>query len=133
MRKKETKAFLSVGLLVFVAVFFSHQEVFAPPGRIVARPSSGFLPAILDVLLLGGVLLCLFSSLKVKSFLKEGELKAGFLLFSFAFAILFVAQLVSLSVSSGLLDISLTIVSLIRLLSIISLASGIYSIKKVLS
>jgi hypothetical protein len=133
MRRKRIKVFLSLFFLVLVVVFLSPQDVFAPPGRIVAHPSTGFLPAILDVLLLGGILFCLFSSLKVKSFLRDGELSFGFLLFSFSFAILFMAQLFSLSVSSGLLDIPLTIVSLIRLLSIISLASGIYSIKKVLS
>jgi hypothetical protein len=133
MRRKKIRVFLTLFFLVLVAVFLSPQDVFAPPGRMAAYPSTGFLPTILDVLLLVVVLLCLFSSLKVKSFLKEGELSFGFLLFSFSFAILFMAQLLSLSVSSGLLNISLTIVSLIRLLSIISLASGIYSIKKVLS
>lgn len=134
MKKKESKALLSIGLLLFLAVVFLPQEAFSnPPSRIVAHSSSGFLPAVLDVLLLLGVLFCLFSSLKVKSFLKEGELAYGWILFTFAFAILFIAQILSLSVSSGLFDVPLIIVSLTRLLSILSLALGIYFMKKVLS
>jgi hypothetical protein len=133
MKKKESKAFLRIWLLLFVVVVFFPQEAFGPPGRIVARSSSGFLPALLDVLLLLGVLFCFFSSLKVKSFLKDGELSYGFLLFSFSFATLSVAQLLSLSVCCGLFYIPLTLVSLIRFLSILSLALGIYFIKKVLS
>lgn len=133
MGKKESKTSLTAWFLLFVVVVFFPQEAFGPPGRIVARPASGFLPAVLDVLLLLGILFCFFYSLKVKSFLKEGELSYGFLLFSFSFAILSVAQLFSLSVSIGLFYIPLTIVSLIRLLSILSLALGIYFIKKVLS
>jgi hypothetical protein len=133
VKKKEFKAFLRTWLLFFVVVVFFPQKAFAPPGRIAARSASGFLPAVLDVLLLLGVLFCFFSSLKVKSFLKDGELSYGFLLFSFSFATLSVAQLFSLSVCCGLFYIPLTIVSLIRLLSILSLALGIYFIKKVLS
>jgi hypothetical protein len=133
MKKKKPKSTLTVWLLLFVVVVFFPQKAFGPPGGIVAHSSSGFLPAVLDVLLLLGVLFCFFSSLKVKSFLKEGELSHGFLLFSFSFAILSVAQLFSFFVSSGLLYVPLTIVSLIRLLSILSLALGIYFIKKVLS
>lgn len=133
MKKKESKAFFRIWFLLFVGVAFFPQEAFAPPSRMVAHSSSGFLPAVLDVLLLLGVLFCFLSSLKVKSFLKDGELSYGFLLFSFSFAILSVAQLFSLFVSSGLLYVPFTIVSLIRLLSILSLALGIYFIKKVLS
>jgi hypothetical protein len=133
MKKKKSKSTLTVWLLFFVVVVFFPQEAFGPPARIVAHSSSGFLPAVLDVLLLLGVLFCFLSSLKVKSFLKDGELSYGFLLFSFSFAILSVAQLFSLFVSSGLLYVPFTIVSLIRLLSILSLALGIYFIKKVLS
>jgi len=119
--------------LFFVVVVFFPQKAFGPPGGIVARSSSGFLPTVLDVLLVLGVLFCFFSSLKVKSFLKEGELSYGWVLFSFSFAILSIAQLFSLFASSGLFYVPLTIVSLIRLLSILSLALGIYFIKKVLS
>jgi hypothetical protein len=133
MKKKESKVFFRVWLLLLGGVVFFPQEAFAPPGRIVARSASGFLPAVLDVLLLFGILFCFFYSLKVKSFLKEGELSYGFLFFSFAFAILSISQLFSLFVSSGLFYIPLTIVSLIRVLSILSLALGIYFIKKILS
>jgi hypothetical protein len=133
MRKKEAKVFLSAGLLLFVAVVFFPQKAFGPPTKITAHSSSGFLPVVLDVLLLVGVISCFFFSLKVKSFLEEGELSYGWTLFSFSFAILFIAQLLSLSVSCGLFYIPLTIVSFIRLLSILSLALGIYFMKKVLS
>jgi len=69
----------------------------------------------------------------VSSFLKEGELAYGWIFFAFSFAILFIAQLLSLSVSSGLFNVPLIIVSLTRLLSILSLALGIYFMKKVMS
>ena len=133
MGKKESKAFLSMWSLLFGAVVFFTQEAFADSSsRIAAHSPSGFLPTLLDVLLLLGILFCFFSSLKVKSFLKEGELAYGWILFSFSFAILFIAQLFSLSVSSGLFDIPLIMVSLVRFLSILSLALGIYFMKKVL-
>jgi hypothetical protein len=131
--KKKAKAFLSGGLLLFVAVALFPQEAFGPPSRIMVHPSSGFFPAILDFLLLWGTLFCFWASLKVKSFLREGELSYGWFLFSFSFAFLFIAQLLSLCVSGGFFAIPLTIVSSIRLLSILFLALGIYSIKKVLS
>ena len=134
MEKKKSKAFLSIWSLLSGAVVFFTQEAFAgSSSRIAAHSSSGFLPALLDVLLLLGILFCFFSSLKVKSFLKEGELAYGWILFSFSFAILFMAQLFSLSVSSGLFDIPLVMVSLVRFLSILFLALGIYFMKKVLS
>ncbi len=86
-----------------------------------------------DVLLLMGILTCFFISLKVKSFLRDGELASGWTLFSLSFVLLFAAQLLSLSVTFNLLNISVSIISVIRLLSIFSLASGIYFMKKVLS
>ena len=133
MQKMQSKAFLGVGLFVFVVVVFFPHEAFAPPSRIVTHSSSGFLLSVLDVLLLLATVFCFFSSLKVKSFLKEGELSYGWVLFSIAFAILFMAQLLSFSVSSNLFHIPLSIVSLIRLLSILSLSIGIHSMKKILS
>lgn len=134
METKESKAFLSVGLLLFgVAVFFPGHSLADPSSKIATHSASGLLPVVLDVLLLLGIGFCFFSSLKVKSFLKDGELAYGWILFSFSFAILFMSQLFSLSVSSGLFNIPLVIVSLIRLLSILSLALGIYFMKKVLS
>ena len=134
MEKKKSKAFLSVSLLLFgAAVFFPEHSLADPSSKIAAHSASGLLPVVLDVLLLLGIGFCFFSSLKVKSFLTDGELAFGWILFSFSFAILFVAQLFSLSVSSGLFDIPLIIVSFIRLLSILSLGLGIYFMKKVLS
>jgi hypothetical protein len=134
MRKKEPKVFLSAGLLFFGAVVFFSLEAFADsPSKIATHSPSGFLSTVLDVLLLLGILFCFLSSLKVKSFLKQGELAYGWILFSFSFAILLIAQLVRLSVSSGLLDIPIILVTLTRLLSILFLALGIYFMKKVLS
>ena len=120
--------------MFFGAVVFFTQKASADPSRrVVTHSTSGFLPAVLDVLLLLGIFFCFLSSLKVRSFLKDGELAYGWFLFSFAFAILFIAQLFSLSGSIGLFDIPLTIVSVTRLLSILSLALGVYFIKRVLS
>ena len=134
MKKKGSKVFLNVWLLFPGAVLFLTPEAFADPsGRAAAHSASGFLPTALDVLLLLGILFCFFSSLRVKSFLKEGELAYGWVLFSFSFAILFVAQLLSLSASSGVLSIPLTVVPLARLLSILCLGLGIYFMKKILS
>lgn len=132
--KKESKTFLRVCLLLCGVVAILPQEAFAgSSSRMAVGSPSGFLPTVLDALLLLGILFCFFSSLKVKSFLREGELAYGWILFSFSFAILSIAQLLSLSVSSGLLDMPLNIISLTRLLSILSLAFGIYLMKKVLS
>ncbi len=91
------------------------------------------LPALLDFLLLVGILACFVISMKVKSFLRDGELASGWNLFSVSFVLLFVAQILSLSSSMGLLSVSVSVVSSLRLLFVISLASGIYFMKKVLS
>lgn len=95
--------------------------------------SSSVVPALLDILLLAGTFVCFLISVRVKSFLKDGELASGWTLFSLSFVLLFVAQLLSLSVSVGFLNISLGIISSLRLLFVICLASGIYFMKKVLS
>ncbi len=95
--------------------------------------SNPTLATLLDILLLLGILTCFFISVKVKSFLRDGELASGWTLFSLSFVLLFIAQLISLSLNINLLNISLSIVSLIRLLSVFTLASGIYFMKKVLS
>lgn len=121
--------FLFCGLVVLV----TSEALADPSGRVAAHSASGFLPAALDVLLLLGILFCFFSSLRVKSFLKEGELAYGWVLFSFSFAILFVAQLLSLSVSSGLLAIPPALIPLARLLSVGCLGLGIYFMKKILT
>lgn len=133
MKKKTFKILLNICFLFLVASVFFPPEAFAPPLKAVSSSSSGFLLATLDALLLLGVLFCFFCSLKVKSFLREGELSSGWVLFAFAFAILFIGQLLCLFLSSGLFDIPLLVVSLTRLLSIFSLSLGIYFMKKVLS
>ncbi|MFQ6032782.1 MAG: hypothetical protein ACE5K2_07665 [Candidatus Zixiibacteriota bacterium] len=133
MNRKGSKSFLSVWLLLGTAVFSVPEAFAGSSSRIAAHSFSGFLPTLLDVLILFGILFCFFASLKVKSFLKEGELAYGWILFSLSFAILFISQLFSLSVSSGLLDIPFAIVSLTRFLFILSLALGIYFMKKLLS
>lgn len=134
MKNKEPKTYWCLFPLLLGMVAFGAQKTHAASSsRIASHSLSGFLPTILDILLFLGVLFCFFSSLKVKSFLKDGELAYGWVLFSFSFAILSIAQLFSISVSSGLFEIPLMLVSFIRFLSILSLALGIYFIKKVLS
>ena len=133
-RKKRSKVFLKAGLLFsFLLVFLARGTLADPSGRAAANSASGFLPTLLDLLLLLGVGFCFFSSVRVKSFLKEGELAYGWVLFSFSFAVLFLAQLLSLCVSSNLLSMPITIIPLARLLSILCLALGIYFMKKILS
>lgn len=133
-RKRRSKAFLKVGLLFSLPVVFLARGTFADPsGRAAVHSASGFLPTLLDILLLLAIGFCFFSSLRVKSFLREGELAYGWVLFSFSFAVFFVAQLLSLCVSSNLLSVPLTIIPLARLLSILCLALGIYFMKKILS
>jgi hypothetical protein len=103
-----------------------HTEV----GELSSTPA---LARFMDVLLLLGILTCFFISVKVKSFLRDGELATGWVLFLLSFVLLFAAQLLSLSITFNLLNISVSIISILRLLSIFTLASGIYSMKKVLS
>ena len=133
-KKKRSKGFLKVGLLFsFLVVSLAQGTLADPSGRAAPHSASGFLPTLLDLLLLLGVGFCFFSSVRVKSFLREGELAYGWVLFSFSFAVLFVAQLLSLCVSSNLLNVPLTVIPLARLLSILCLALGIYFMKKILS
>ena len=89
--------------------------------------------ALLDVLLLAGILTCFLISVKVKSFLRDGELASGWNLVSLSFILLFVAQLLSLFLNVRLLNISGSIISTLRLLFVVSLAWGIYYMKRVLS
>ncbi len=133
-RKTKSKIFLRAWPMFSFAGIFCARAAFADAsGRVGAHSASGFLLTVLDVLLLLGVLFCLLSSLRVKSFLKEGELAYGWTLFSFSFGVFFIAQLLSLCVSSGLLSIPLSIIPLARLLSILCLALGIYFMKRMLS
>ena len=94
---------------------------------------SVFLPAIFDVLLLVGVFVCFIISMRVKSFLRDGELASGWTLFSLSFVLLFASQLLNLFLGVGLLSIPLSLIASLRILFILFLASGIYFMKKVLS
>jgi len=118
-------------LFVVAPVSFAYENTDA--FRAAVRGSSSLVSALLDILLLVGTLACFLISVRVKSFLKDGELASGWTLLSLSFVLLFVAQFLSLSLSVGLLNISPNIISSLRLLFILSLASGIYFMKKVLS
>ncbi len=121
--------------LIFFAlqVSFAYESADTFPGAVLGFGSSGVVPAVMDILFLVGTFACFLISVRVKSFLKDGELASGWNLFSLSFLLLFVAQLLSLSLSVGLLNISPHIISSLRLLFVLSLASGIYFMKKVLS
>jgi len=125
---------LCVGLLLWVgrlAFALPESENYtAEMGGLSSKPAWS---TLLDILLLMGILTCFFISVKVKSFLRDGELASGWTLFSLSFVLLFMSQLLSLSLNINLLNIPLSIVSIIRLLSIFTLASGIYFMKRVLS
>ena len=119
-------------------LFFAVGACFANPEANNLQPAEGLraspaLVKLLDVLLLVGILICFFISVKVKSFLRDGELASGWSLFSISFIFLFAAQLLSFLVDVSLTNVSHSIISAVRLLFILSLASGIYFMKKVLS
>ena len=95
--------------------------------------SSPALAILLDILLLVGIIVCFLISMRVKSFLRDGDLASGWSLFSLSFVLLFIGQLLNFSVDIRVTHISYSIISAVRLLSILSLASGIYFMKKVLS
>ena len=125
---------ISLWLLFFVApnsfAFTQGDDLQPEVGSITSSPG---LAILLDILLLAGILICFLISLGVKSFLRDGELASGWTLFSLSFVLLFIAQLLSFSLNVSLFNISSSIISSVRLLAILSLASGIYFMKKVLS
>jgi len=135
---RKTKIVFSCGLsfcfLFFIGVF---SFAFAA-GDDYSAEQSGFasspaLAILLDILLLVGIMVCFVISARVKSFLRDGELASGWILFSLSFVLLFIGQLLNFSVDIRVTHISYSIISAVRLLSILSLASGIYFMKKVLS
>lgn len=133
MVKKITTVIL-FWLIFFPGGFFCVLEnAFALQTSARHSGSPSVVPTLLDILLLVGTFCCFLISMKVKSFLKDGELASGWNLFSLSFILLSVAQLLSLSINFGFLNISPSIISSLRLLFVISLASGIYFMKKVLS
>jgi hypothetical protein len=119
---------LGIGSLAFALPESENYQ--AGVGGLSSKPAWS---TLLDILLLLGILTCFFISVKVKSFLRDGELASGWTLFSLSFVLLFIAQLLSLSLNISLFDVPLSLVSVIRLLSIFTLASGIYFLKRVLS
>ena len=132
------KRILTVNLCAGLVLLVGHLAFASPESENNAAQMGGFSskPAwstLLDILLLLGILTCFFISVKVKSFLRDGELASGWTLFSLSFVLLFMAQLLSLSLNISLFDVPLSIVSVIRILSIFTLASGIYFMKRVLS
>jgi len=136
MVKMGKKLFLgTIFWLVFLTgkVFCAFENTDAFRAAVQSSKSSSVLPAFLDVLLLVGTFVCFLISVRVKSFLRDGELASGWTLLSLSFVLLFVAQLLSLSLSVGFLNISPSIISSIRVLFILFLASGVYFMKKVLS
>jgi hypothetical protein len=94
---------------------------------------SRLLPAFLDILLLVGIVACFVISVKVKSFLRDGELSSGWSLFSLSFVLLFAAQVLSFFTDVRLFELSSSIISALRVLFVISLGWGIYFMRKVLS
>lgn len=109
------------------------EDYHAIPAAAGGSGSSLMLPTFLDILLLVGTFSCFLISVKVKSFLRDGELAAGWTLLSLSFVLLFVAQLLSLFLIIGLLSIAPNIISSLRVLFILLLGSGIYFMKRVLS
>jgi hypothetical protein len=89
--------------------------------------------AAFDVLLLAGIFACFLISVRVKSFLRDGELSAGWTLFSLSFVLLFAAQLLNLFLTLDLESIHPSVIASLQVLFIVFLASGIYMMKKVLS
>ena len=95
--------------------------------------SSTAVPAAFDLLLLAGIFACFLISVRVKSFLRDGELSSGWTLFSVSFVLLFAAQLLNLLLTLDLVSVYPAVIASLRVLFIILLASGIHMMKKVLS
>jgi len=95
--------------------------------------TSTTIPATFDVLLLAGIFACFLISVRVKSFLRDGELSSGWTLFSLSFVLLFSAQLLNLLLTLDLVSVYPTVIASLRVLFIVFLASGIHMMKKVLS
>jgi hypothetical protein len=134
----KAKRWLALGISLWLLFFVAPNSFAFTPGddlqpEVGGITSSPGLAILLDILLLAGILICFLISLRVKSFLRDGELASGWTLFSLSFVLLFIAQILSFSLDVSLFSISSGIISSVRLLAILSLASGIYFMKKVLS
>jgi hypothetical protein len=126
-------------LACFWLTLFAAGTAFAGGGSETLRAgiggsdSSTAIPAAFDVLLLAGIFACFLISVRVKSFLRDGELSSGWTLFSLSFVLLFAAQLLNLLLTLDLVSIYPAVIASLRVLFIVSLASGIHLMKKVLS
>jgi len=120
-------------ILLFTPAAWGQSDVDSYGAAVGGSDDSRFLAALLDLLLLAGILACFVISVKVKSFLRDGELSSGWSLFSLSFVLLFAAQILSFFTDVRLLELSSSIISVLRLLFVISLAWGIYFMKRVLS
>ncbi len=112
---------------------YAHDGAEALRAGIRGSSTSLTIPAAFDVLLLAGIFACFLISVRVKSFLRDGELSAGWTLFSLSFVLLFAAQLLNLFLTLDLVSIHPSVIASLRVLFIAFLASGIYMMKKVLS
>jgi hypothetical protein len=126
-------------LILFWLAIFAGQVGYAYDGAETLRAgirdsrASMTISAAFDILLLAGIFACFLISVRVKSFLRDGELSAGWTLFSLSFILLFAAQLLNLLLTLDLVNIYPSVIGSLRVLFILSLASGIYMMKKVLS
>jgi hypothetical protein len=127
-------SFLAIGWFVVLlgGIPCAHGETDALRAA-VGSSGSSLIPALLDVVLLAGTFTCFLISVRVKSFLRDGELASGWTLLSVSFVLFFVAQLLSLFLNVGFLNVSPSIISSLRVVFILLLASGVYFMKKVLS
>ncbi len=137
--KNKTIKRLTCGSLFCLMFLLIREALCAHPGEDLLESGaprgvfSSMSSSLLNISLLMGTFVCFLLSIRVRSFLKDGQLASGWTLFSLSFILLLVAQLLGLSESLGWLKISPSIISTFRLLFVIFLASGIYLIKKVLS
>jgi hypothetical protein len=128
------------GSLVFFCLMFfagrigyAYDDLETLRAGIRGSGTSTTIPAAFDILLLAGIFTCFLISVRVKSFLRDGELSAGWTLFSLSFVLLFAAQFLNLLLTLDLVSIYPSVIASLRVLFIVSLASGIYMMKKVLS
>ncbi len=79
---KKLTCVISFWLMFFAAsVSFAYGSADAFRAEVRGSGSSSVVPALLDILLLVGTFVCFLISVRVKSFLKDGELASGWILF----------------------------------------------------
>ena len=116
-------------LILFWLTFLAGRVGYAYDGRetlsagIRGSGTSLTIPAAFDVLLLAGTFACFLISVRVKSFLRDGELSAGWTLLSLSFVLLFAAQLLNLFLTLDLVSIYPSVIASLQVLFIVFLAS----------